>query len=348
MKDKKQVKTPRVKRVSKKTIVFLATPDMEAAAKKAAAILKKQGITVEFQVVEYTTFANGELKSRVLKNVRAKDVFLFFDFNGDPNIAFMRLILTLNALHLSSVHSTTPIVPYLPYLRQDRKDEPRVPISAAVIIRMIEAQGSVTRLVTIDMHTEQLQAVFENPIDHLPGFTVFASWLKKEFKDKLADLVFVGPDFGSAKRVRKLAEKVLGPEDASSRVVLMEKERGAHGSRVLTLIGADVAGRICVINDDMIDTGGSIVHAAEALYARGAATVIVSATHAIFSPKDGTTAYEKLAAGNVRVVVTDSLKTDEYPWLTVIELAPYLAHTIKCLVTKDGSVSEMINGGIDD
>lgn len=324
-------------------IVIAYTDNMKTMAHNAALELDSLGVdSITLNRVEMICFPSGEVKPKITENVRRKEVFLFFDFNGHPNDDIWNFLLTLDALHLAGAESITPVVPYLPYLRQDRKDEPRVPISAARLIRSIEQCASVKRLITIDMHADQLQAVFTIPVDHLPGRVVFTSWAKERFASKLDNLVAVAPDFGSAKRVRKLAADI----GSDVKVAILEKERDKDGVEIHNIIGANVSGKICLINDDMIDTGGTLLKAIQALYQHDAKSVIASASHPVFSSKDGTSAYEKLIGGGAEIVVTDSLITESHDWLTVLPLHSYLAHVIFQHVTCDGSVSKLIMEGL--
>ncbi len=325
------------------SIVIAYTDNMETMARSASKKLESLGVnSITLSRVEMIRFPSGEVKPKIIENVSRKEVFIFFDFNGKPNEDIWNFLLTIDALHLAGAERITPVVPYLPYLRQDRKDEPRVPISAARLIRSIEQCSSVKRLITIDMHADQLQAVFTIPVDNLPGRVVFSSWAKERFAGGLNNLVAVAPDFGSAKRVRKLAADI----GSDVKVSILEKERDRNGVEIHNIIGATVFGKTCIINDDMIDTGGTLVKAIQALYQHGAKSVMASASHPVFSPKDGTTAYEKLVEAGAEIVVTDSLITEPHDWLTVLPLHPYLAHVIFQHVTCDGSVSKLITEGL--
>ena len=326
-----------------KGMSFVTTERMLPVANSARKTLKHLGVRkIKLQQIHFTRFASNEVKPKIMKNVRNKRVFLFFDFNGMPNEDLMNCFLTIDALNLAGAKSITLVLPFLPYLRQDRKDEPRTPISAAMVIRFLQSWPRVTRVITIDMHSEQLQAVFTIPTDHLPGSVVFAPWAQETFKKDYANLVVVAPDLGSAKRARKLAELI----DTSIGVAILEKKRDATGVEMLSTIGADVAGKICLINDDMMDTCGTIIKAANALYKQGANRVVLSATHAIFSSSGETSAYEKLAEANVHVVVTDSLQTEKHDWLEVLPLGTYLGYVILQNITRGGSVSTLIKKGL--
>lgn len=327
-------------------IAFVTSPDIAYMAKAAKDELEKRGVRkIELHSIEFVRFPCSEVKPRIVKNVRQKDVYLFYNFTvGAFNDDLWCLNLTLDALHFAGVNSITLVTPFLPYLRQDRKDEPRVPISAARMIRSLELTPSLKRVITVDMHADQLQAVFTIPTDHLPGRIVMAPWVKKRFAYQIDNVVAVAPDFGSAKRVRKLAQMI----NPNMGVSILEKNRDSNGVEILSTIGANVKGKTCLINDDMMDTCGTIIKASDALYQQGAKEVILTATHPVFSPKEGSTAYEKLANANVEVVVTDSLWTENHDWLEVLPLAKYMALTILQHVTKNGSVSKLIEEGIDN
>lgn len=315
-------------------------------AEQALNVLKKFGKKGKYDKtkihkIDFTRFPCGEMKPKIRKNVRRKEVFLFFDFNGLPNDDVVNLLLTIEALVLADAKRITLILPFMPYLRQDRKDEPRTPISAAWLIRALQQHRTVKRVITIDMHSDQLQSVFTIPTDHLPGRTIFVEWAKEYFKGDYSDLVAVAPDFGSAKRVRKLAKSI----NSKIPVTILEKDRDGQEVDMLSVIGAPVKGKVCLINDDMMDTCGTIILAANTLYAEGAKEVILSATHPIFSDKDGTSAYEKLAKAKVKVVVTDSLVTKPQPWLEVLPLGNLMGWTILRNLN-GGSVSKLIRKGL--
>lgn len=338
-------KPAKVKFTNRSGVAFVTTERMRPMAMESLETLRTYSVKgIQVHEVDFTRFACGEMKPKITENVRHKDVFLFYDFNGQPNDDVVNLLLTIEALHLADAKRITLVLPFMPYLRQDRKDEPRTPISAAWFIRALQQCRSVSRVITIDMHVEQLQAVFTIPTDHLPGRMLFAAWAQKEFVGRYDELVAVAPDFGSAERVRKLAADI----DPELSVAILEKKRGKEGVDVLSTIGASVEGKTCLLNDDMMDTCGTIIKAADALYAQGAKQLILSATHPIFSPSGDTTAYEKLGKANVRVVVSDSLVTEEHEWLTILPLGELIGLTILQNITSDGSVSRLIRQGLPD
>ncbi len=263
-------------------IVFVHTDGMKPMARQAKQHLKKLGVTnVTLCPLELRRFDNGEVKPKILGNVREGRVYLFYDFRpGTPNDDVVNLYLVLDALHLADVCDVTLVAPYLPYLRQDRKDESRTPISGASIIRLLQSTPSLKRVVTFEMHADQMQSVFEIPTDHLPGRIVIVPWIKRRFAKNMDEVVIVSPDAGSGKRVEKLTRLL----DTGLDYATLKKKRDRNGVEVTSFVDADVEDKICIINDDMIDTGGTIIKAAHVLYDHGAKAVILSATHAVFSP----------------------------------------------------------------
>lgn len=319
-------------------LAIVSTPSMKYMAEKAyqelRGLIKKKSI--DFCLIDYKRFPGSETMPTIKRNVRGKDAYLFYDFNGDAAHDAFVLLLTLSALQDSGADSITIVAPFIPFLRQDRKDQPRVPISAKVMIESMTGFDAVKHVITLDMHSEQMVAAFPRAPDHLPGHVIFEPWINKQFGDQLENVVIVGPDFGSEKRVDRLAEG-LGCERA-----YLTKKRGGTGVKMREIHGAPVKGQICVINDDILDTCGTMSKAAEALKSAGAKEVYLTGTHAVF----GGDAYQTLANTGCQVVVTDSLLTIPHDWLTVLPLARYLAHTILQNIIADGSVSRIINDGL--
>lgn len=326
-------------------IAIISTPSMEYMARDAFTELTKyiSKKSIDFHTLNFEGFSLGEFLVQIRKNVRHKAVYLFYDFNVTASHHLVGLAMTTSAMQDAGAKSVTLITPYIPFLRQDRKDRSRVPISAKVALQIMEMSRIVGRTITLDMHAEQIQIGFQNPSDHLPGHVIFTPWIKERFGDQLDKVVIVGPDAGSEKRVMKIAS-ILGCERS-----FLTKSRAGRGDVAMHEIhGANVSGKICIINDDIIDTGGTIVKAGEALLARGAKQVIISATHPVFGEKDGVSAYGKLAKAGFEVVVTDSLLTKKKKWLTVLPLARYMAHAILQNIVPNGSVSKIITGGLPD
>lgn len=342
-----------VKIIPRGGVSIVSNETMFATATAAQARLTKRGVCdVTLQKLNIHRFWCGEVKPKIVENVRGKEVFFFYGFSQENfNDELVTLMLALNALDKADCKRVTLVLPFFPYTRQDRKDEARTPLSASVIINMLCMSNTLERIVTMDMHSEQLESVFpaKVKIDHLPGSLLMEAWIKDTFKTSLHDLVVVAPDVGSAKRVKKLA-RLIAPGTPTA---IFDKERDKDGTKLGDIIGAPVKGKLCIINDDMIDTGGTIADAALALKALGAKEVIITATHPIFSPviveeengdKKIVTAYETLAKAGARVVVTDSLPTETYDWLTVVPIGKQMGNVMFENITPDGSVSKIING----
>ncbi len=325
-------------------LAIVSTPNMEYMAQAAYDELRKHidNTTIDFHIVSYQKFSRNEVLPTIQKNVRLKRVYLFYDFNGDSCHDAFVLQLTVSALQGAGASSITLVMPFMPFMRQDRKDKPRRPISAKDFIRGYERYEKVERTITLDIHAEQTQTAFEKLSDLLPGHVIFIPWIEEQYGDRLSDVVIVGPDAGSEKRVKMIAKR-LGCQRA-----FLTKEREGSEVDMHEIHGASVLGKICILNDDIMDTCSTMIKAAQALYAQGAADVILTGTHAVFGDKNGTSAYDKLAAAGFQVVTTDSLKTEPQPWLTVLPLARYMGHAILQNNIADGSISRIIEKGIDE
>lgn len=218
-------------------------------------------------------FSDGELSIKLDENVRGKDVFIVQPISNPANDHLIELLLILDALRRSSAKRITAVIPYYGYGRQDRKAEPRVPISARVVADLIQALNP-DRILTMDLHADQIQGFFNIPVDHLYFSAVLVEYLRSL---NLEDLVVVSPDSGGAERARYLGKKV------NASLAIIDKRRPkANVSEVMNIIG-EVDNKNCIILDDMIDTAGTICKAANALLAKGAKSVICCATHGVLS-----------------------------------------------------------------
>jgi ribose-phosphate pyrophosphokinase len=276
-------------------------------------------------------FANGEINIKIHENIRGEDVFILqptCSNDQDPSInvntTVMELLLLIHTLKLSSAGRITAIIPHFAYARQDRKTQSRVPISASAVARMITEVG-VDGLVTVDLHCGQIQGFFHGcPVADLMPSSEFAAYaLKKNFnKDKL---VVVAPDAGAVTRARKLADRI-----GASHVVTILKRRVEAGKVDTMQLVGEVAGCECIIVDDMIDTAGTLVKAADTLKEHGATGVHAYATHGILT--DPAAQRINACEALVEVVVTDSLpqavSTQKCAKLKVIPLAPLLAEAV--------------------
>ncbi|QQS19879.1 ribose-phosphate pyrophosphokinase [Candidatus Saccharibacteria bacterium] len=292
-------------------------------------------------------FANSEMYVQYRESVRGKHVIIIQTFANDykrnlsVNDALMETMLLIDAAYRSSAREITVVIPYLGYSRQDRKAKGREPISAAVVTHMLQTAGA-HRLVTIDMHSPQVQGTFHGPFDHLVAERLILEGLKEEMGDRDPELfAIVSPDTGRAKDSERAAD-LLG-----IRLRHLQKTRDRHDSSKLVrpkrLQG--VEGRICFMTDDMIDTAGTLITAAETLKKSGATAVIASATHALLSDP----AIERLQSNAIdKLIVTDTVPIDYAKKvlsdkLTVLPVAPMIAAALHEVAT-GGSVSDLFEG----
>ena len=274
-------------------------------------------------------FADGEIFVRIDENVRGRDVFIVQP-TAPPAESVLELLLLIDAAKRASAARVSAVVPYYGYARQDRKDQPRVAIGAKLLANLIVTAGA-DRLVSVDFHQHQLQAFFDIPVDHLYALPVFADHFGRR---ELEPLVVVASDVGAAKMARGYARR-LGGE-----IAMIDKRRPAHNvAEVVTVVG-DVEGKNCLLPDDMIDTGGTMVGAVEALKEHGAKDVFICATHALLSGPAVSSLSELPVA---EVVVTDTIALpDEKKWpqLRILSVADLLARAIRYIHTNE-SVSSL-------
>ncbi len=262
----------------------------------------------------FSRFKDGEIKIKIEENVRGVDVF-FVQPTQPPSDNLLELLLFLDAARRSSASRITAVIPYYGYARQDRKDEPRVPISSKLIADMIEVAGA-SRVLTLDLHAEQIQGFFKIPVDHLYATPVFVSYLQNT--EDLSNTVVVSPDPGRANRARAFAKRLGGLP-----IAIIDKRRDRPNEAVAVNVVGDVKGKNCIIFDDIIDTGGTIIEATRALMDNNAAKVIAVATHGVLSAD----AVERLHSSMVEsILITDSLPvnkkklTEKFKILSVAEL----------------------------
>jgi ribose-phosphate pyrophosphokinase len=281
------------------------------------------------------TFANGEIYARYGESIRGSDVFLVQSPAVPLNEHVMEIFIMIQAAKLASARRITVVMPYYPYSRQDKKSAAREPITARLIATLLEAAGA-DRVLSMDLHQGQIQGFFEIPVDHMTAVPMLADYFR--FKDFGGlPLVAVSADAGGVKLARRFAGRVDGD------LAVLTKMRPEHNlSETMHFIG-DVAGKVAIIVDDMIDTGGSVSNAIDTLYEHGASEVYVTATHGIFSGP----ARERIRRSPVKeVVVTDTLPIVLGPddtKIKVLSVADILANTIKN-VFEDESVSDLFAG----
>jgi ribose-phosphate pyrophosphokinase len=274
-------------------------------------------------------FPNENIFVQLHESVRGQDVFLIQTTSSPVNYNVMELLIFLDTLKRASPDRITVVIPYLAYARSDKKDQPRVPITARLIADMISIAGA-DRYVTLDLHAGQIQGFFSIPGDVMTTFSILSDHFHKK---KLKDAVVVAADLGFAKKARNFASELSMP------LALVEKRRVAENTEALTLVGA-VEGHDVIIVDDEVDTGGSIANAVEVAQKHGASDIYLCFAHAVFSPR----ATERLHALQVKeIVTTNSIPIPpekQLPNLTVLSVASLLGEVIR-RVHEGCSVGEM-------
>ncbi|MCK7642846.1 ribose-phosphate diphosphokinase [Corynebacterium sp. CCM 8835] len=281
-------------------------------------------------------FANGEIFVRFEESVRGCDAFVLQSHTQPLNKWLMEQLIMIDALKRGSAKRITAILPFYPYARQDKKHRGREPISARLVADMLKAAGA-DRIVSVDLHTDQIQGFFDGPVDHMHAMPILTEHIKKNYS--LENICVVSPDAGRVKVAEKWANTLGGAPMA-----FVHKTRSVDVANQVTAnrVVGDVAGRTCVLLDDMIDTGGTISGAVGVLREAGAGDVIIATTHGVFSGP----ARERLSRCGAReVIATDTLpqNTDGWDNLTVLSIAPLLAKTIH-EIFENGSVTTLFEG----
>ncbi|MCK7638078.1 MULTISPECIES: ribose-phosphate diphosphokinase [Corynebacterium] len=281
-------------------------------------------------------FANGEIFVRFEESVRGCDAFVLQSHTQPLNKWLMEQLIMIDALKRGSAKRITAILPFYPYARQDKKHRGREPISARLVADMLKTAGA-DRIVSVDLHTDQIQGFFDGPVDHMHAMPILTEHIKKNYS--LENICVVSPDAGRVKVAEKWANTLGGAPMA-----FVHKTRSVDVANQVTAnrVVGDVAGRTCVLLDDMIDTGGTISGAVGVLREAGAGDVIIATTHGVFSGP----ARERLSRCGAReVIATDTLpqNTDGWDNLTVLSIAPLLAKTIH-EIFENGSVTTLFEG----
>ncbi|MGE4455914.1 MAG: ribose-phosphate pyrophosphokinase [Arcobacteraceae bacterium] len=294
-------------------------------AKKVAEYLGK-----ELAEVQVSRFSDGEINVNITKSVRGDDIFIIQPTCAPANDNLMELLIIVDAFKRSSAGTINAVIPYFGYARQDRKAAPRVPISAKLVADMLETAG-VDRVITIDLHAAQIQGFFSIPVDHLLGSMLFVDYIKAK---NLKNPIIASPDIGGVARARSYAEQ-LGYD-----LVIVDKKREkANHSEVMNIIG-DVTGKDVIMLDDMVDTAGTLVKAAEVLKKRGATSVMACCTHGVLSGP----AYERLNSDALdELVVSDTIPLKQHhPKITVLTASKIMAETIRRIYSNE-SINSMFN-----
>ncbi len=275
-----------------------------------------------------TKFSEGEIRVKIDDNVRGKDVFVVQSTCPPPNENLMELLIIIDALKRASAGRITAVIPYYGYARQDRKDQPRVPITAKLVANLLTVAGA-DRILTMDLHAGQIQGFFDIPLDHLFAVNVFVEYIEKL---KLDDLVIVSPDVGGIKTARAYAKRI-----GASLAIVDKRRISPEKAEAMNILG-EVEGRNAVLVDDLIATGGSLLEAANALKKAGVKKIYAAIVHGVLSGN----AMENIEKSILEeLIITDTIPLADHkrhPKLKVLSVAPLLAEAIK-RIHKEESIS---------
>ncbi|WP_072680085.1 ribose-phosphate pyrophosphokinase [Arcobacter sp. LA11] len=285
-------------------------------------------LNIEVGTATINKFSDGEISVQVKESVRGQDVFIVQPTCAPTNDHLMELLIMVDALKRSSAKSISAVIPYYGYARQDRKAAPRVPITAKLVADMLEAAG-IDRMITIDLHAAQIQGFFNIPVDNLYGSVMFVDYLKSK---NLKNPIIASPDIGGVARARSYADK-LGYD-----LVIVDKRREkANVAEVMNIIG-DVEGKDVILVDDMVDTAGTLVKAAEVLKKKGATSVMACCTHGVLSGP----AFDRLNEGTLdELIISDTIPMHgESDKITVLTGSRIIGETIR-RITNNESVNSI-------
>ena len=322
-------RTPWIERGPQKRLMLFAGRSNPALAERIA---EKLGVMLG--EVELKTFANGETYVRYDESIRGSDVFIVQSGNPPVNDHLVELLIMIQAAKLASAKRITAVVPWFPYSRQDKKSAPREPITAKLVADALEVAGA-DRVVTMDLHAGQIQGFFTVPVDHMTALQLFA----QHYRDKGLsgeEIVAVSPDPGRAKMARRFGQML------EADLAILNKVRPEHDTAEVTEVIGHVDGKVAIMSDDMIVTGGTLLAGATALRDAGATEVYACATHGLFPGN----AFEKIGSSELQVTVTDTVPIDPINRPANIEVLPVsglLAETIMNIFADD-SVSAIFAG----
>ena len=294
-------------------------------AEKIASLLK-----VNLGEIQLNKFSDGEISVNITESVRGRDVFIIQSTCAPTNDNLMELLIMVDAFKRSNAGTVTAVIPYFGYARQDRKAAPRVPISAKLVADMIEKAG-IDQLITVDLHAAQIQGFFDIPVDNLYGSIIFIDYIRQK---NLKNPIIASPDIGGVARARNYAQR-LGLD-----LVIVDKRREkANESEVMNIIG-EVKGRDVILVDDMVDTAGTLVKAAQVLKTKGATSVMACCTHGVLSGP----AYDRIENGSLdELVITDTIPLkQECSKITTLSASKIFAETIR-RISNNESVNDIFS-----
>jgi ribose-phosphate pyrophosphokinase len=314
----------------KRLLLFSGSGYPELAEKIA------ERLDVSLGEVQLTQFSGGEMYARYEQSIRGSDVFIVQSLGEPVNENLMELLIMVDAARRASAERTVVVIPWFAYSRQDRKTKPREPITARLVANMIQVAGA-NRVMTMDLHVGQIEGFFSFPVDHLTAMHTFVDYFVEQGFRDADDAVVVAPDTGEAKVAKRLADHLGLPW-----AIVNKLRRQAQQSEVTHIIG-DVEGKRAIMIDDIVDTAGTLVRAAEKLLEYGATEIYAAATHPVLSGP----AYERLENSPIKeLVVTNTLplkRGEPHDKIHVLTIAPILANTIRNVFAEE-SVSEVFMG----
>lgn len=299
----------------------------------AKQIVQKLG--VELSEAKVGHFSDGEIQVKIVDNVRGADCYIIQPTCSPVNENLMELLIIADALKRASARRITAVMPYYGYGRQDRKAEPRVPITARLVANLLAASG-ITRVLTMDLHAGQIQGFFDIPVDHLYGTPVILNYFqgKREKDKKFKDIVIVSPDAGGVERARSFAKHF------NAELAIVDKRRPRPNEAAIMNIIGEVKGKTCIILDDLVDTAGTLTKVAEAIKTKGAARVFATASHGVLSGN----AKQKIQDSCIEeLVITDSIPlsgSGPAEKIAVLSIASILAEAIM-RISNDESISAL-------
>ena len=310
----------------RRMMVFSGTSNPELAEGIA------EHLGIELGNVKIRTFANGEIYVRYLESVRGADVFCVQSICCPVNHMLMEMLIMIDAAKRASARSITAVISHYGYARQDKKSAAREPITAKLVADLLTTAGA-DKVIAMDLHQGQIQGFFDQPVNHLTALPILADYFENL---KLTNCVIVSPDVGRVKVAKKFADMLGGD------LAIMHKGRPQHNVAEITHVIGEVAGKTCIVIDDMIDTAGSITEGAKSLKNAGAGDIYVAATHGIFSPP----AFERIESSPIKeVVVTNTVPVAEerrHGSIRVLSVAPLFAHAVENVFNNE-SVSELFD-----
>ena len=288
---------------------------------------------VELGKVAFEPFPDREIYLQIQENVRGRDIYLIQSIAREPNYYLMELLIMIDALKRASARSIVAVIPYFGYSRQDRKDKPRVPISAKLVANLLETAGA-TRVLTMDLHAGQIQGFFDIPVDNLYARPILADRVAKL---GLRELVIMAPDLGAIKIARAYSDHL------SAEFAVMDKRRvSTEEVSITSIIGSDVTGRDVLIVDDLCSTAGTLVKAAETCRKAGAKRVYAAFTHGLLVGE----AIKKIENSPIEKVFMSNtvplLEEQAHPKFEVVSVAPLFGEAIRCIISAD-SISSIFN-----